>query len=222
MIHNKPSRQKTFAQHCNKGFVLGSYPENYRCWNLWTTSTKSTRVSGTVFFKHNYITNPETTPSDAIISATNIMTETLRTHTPINMCEEDLEALRLLDTIFTREARTNTNVQIKEITIWTPTRVITTTPNQDTKKTRTASLQEHTTQPRLQQTIFTDLPKQSATQSNENPATNNRIRRNGRTLTQEEMLASIQRQQTDMNARTLEPRKSPRHMLNAVLNKDTG
>ena len=93
MIHDKPSRQKTFAQHCRKGFVLGSPPEHYQCWNLWTTSTKATRVSGTVFFKHNYITNTGTTPSDAIIAAANRMTETLRNHTPINMCEDDLEAL---------------------------------------------------------------------------------------------------------------------------------
>ena len=36
------------------------------------------------------------------------------------------------------------------------------------------------------------------------------------------MLASIQLQQTEMNARTLASRKFPRHMLNAVLNEDTG
>ena len=135
MIHDKPSRQKTFAQHCSKGFVLGSSPEHYQCWNLWTTSTKATRVSGTVFFKHNYITNPETTPTDAIIAAANRMTETLRNHTPINMCEDDLEALRLLETIFTRAAATNTNIQIKATPIRTPPRVLPTTPNLDTNKT---------------------------------------------------------------------------------------
>ena len=29
MIHDKPSRIKTFAQQCSKGFVLGSSPEHY-------------------------------------------------------------------------------------------------------------------------------------------------------------------------------------------------
>ena len=96
MIHNKPSRRKTFAQHCSKGFVISSSPEHYRCWNLCTTITKATIVSGTVFFKHNYITNPETTPTDSIIAAANRMTETLCNHTPINMCENDLEVLRRL------------------------------------------------------------------------------------------------------------------------------
>ena len=36
------------------------------------------------------------------------------------------------------------------------------------------------------------------------------------------MLACMQLRPTDMNTRTLESRKSPRHMLNAVLNEDTG
>ena len=184
MIHDKPSRKKTFAQHCSKGFVLRSSPEHYRCWNLWTTSTKATRVSGTVFFKHNYITNPETTPTDAIIASANRMTEKLRNHMPINMCEDDLEALRRLETIFTREAATNTNSQIKATPMRTPPRVIPTTPNLYTNKTQTASLQERTTQPTVRQTIFTNMSNQPITQEIETPATNTRSRRNGRTLTQ--------------------------------------
>ena len=65
MIHENPSRRKTSARHCSKGFVLVSSPEYYQCWNLCTTSMNATRVSGTVFFNHNYITNPETTQTDA-------------------------------------------------------------------------------------------------------------------------------------------------------------
>ena len=169
MIHNKPSRRKTFAQHCSKGFVLGSSTENYRCWNLWNTSTKATRVSGKFFFKHNHIKNPETTPTDAIIAAANRMTETLRDHTPINMCEDDLESLRLLETIFTKASATNTNLLIKATMIRTPPRVLPTTPNLDTTKTRTASLQERATQPRVQKTIFTNMSKQKGTQAIETP-----------------------------------------------------
>ena len=183
---------------------------------------KKTRVSGTFFFKHNYITNPETTPTDAIIAAANRMTDTLRNHTPINMCEDYLEALQRLETIFTRAAATNTNIQIKATSIRTPPRVITTTPNLDTNKTRTASLQERATQPRVQQTIFTDRLNQLAAQAIETPATNTRSRRNGRTLTQEAILACIQHQPTDMNTRTLVSRKFSRHMMNVVLNEDTG
>ena len=145
MIHDKTSRRKKFAQHCSKGFVLGLSPEHKRYWNLWHTSTKATRVSGKVFLKHNYITNPETTPSDVIISAANRMTETLCTHTPINICEEDLEALQRLETIVAKAARTNSDVHIQATPIQTPPRVQTTPSDQDTNKTCTASLQKRST-----------------------------------------------------------------------------
>ena len=175
-----------------------------------------------IFFKHNYTTNNETTRTYAIIDAANIMTETLHNHTPINMCEDDLEALSRLEKIFTRAAATNTNSQINATPIRTPPRVLPTTPNLDTNKTRTASLQECTTQPRVQQKIFTDMSNQLTDQAIETPVTNTRSNRNSRTITQESMLACMQRQPTDMNARKLASRKFPRHMLNAVLNEDTG
>ena len=62
------------------------------------------------FLKHNYIKNIETIPADTIISSANLMTETLRTYTPIKMCKEDLEALQRLETIFSRAAQTNSDV----------------------------------------------------------------------------------------------------------------
>ena len=91
------------------------------------------------------------------------MTETLRNHTPISMCEDDLEALRHLKTIFTRSAQTNSDVQIKPTPIRTPPRVQTTTPEQDTNKARTEALEELDTQTGVQQNIFTDIVKPAAT-----------------------------------------------------------
>ena len=170
---------------------------------------KATRVSGTVFFKHNYIKNPETTPTDIIVAAANRMTETLRKHTPINICEDDVEALRCLETIFTRAATTSNNSQTKATPMRTPPRVLPTTPNLDINKTQTVSLQERTTQPRVCQKIFTDLSNQPTTQAMETPATNTRSRRNVRTLTQEAMLEGMQSRPTDMNARKQVSRSVP-------------
>ena len=31
MAHDKPNRRKSFAQHCSKGWILGTSPEHYRC-----------------------------------------------------------------------------------------------------------------------------------------------------------------------------------------------
>ena len=142
-------------------------------------SNKSIRHS---FLKHNYITNPETTPADAIISATNRMIETLCTHTSINMCKEDLEALQRLETIFARAARTNSDVQIKATPIRTPPKVHTIAHDQDINKARTSALQELATQPRVQKTIFTNISKPAATSANKTPVANTRSRRNSITL----------------------------------------
>ena len=163
MIHDKPSQRKTFAQHCSKGFVLGSSPEHYRCWNLWNTSTKETRVSGTVVFKHTYIINPETSPADAIISAANRMTETLLTHKRSNMCKEDLEALQRLEIVLSKAERTNSDVQIKSTPIRPSPRAQPTTSEQDKNKAFTAALEELAAQPRAKQKIFTDILEPAAT-----------------------------------------------------------
>ena len=73
LIHEKPTCRKIFAEHCKKVYVLGTSYEHYRCWNLWINETRTPRVSGTVFFKHKYITNPTVTPKDAdVASAANI------------------------------------------------------------------------------------------------------------------------------------------------------
>ena len=56
--HDKPHRRKTFAEHCSKGYVLGTSFEHYRAWIIWMKDTRRTRVSTTVFHKHKYISNP--------------------------------------------------------------------------------------------------------------------------------------------------------------------
>ena len=45
LVHVKPHRRKTFAEHCKKGFVLGTSFENYWAWVMWMKDTRATRVS---------------------------------------------------------------------------------------------------------------------------------------------------------------------------------
>ena len=40
LIHEKPSRRRTYAEHCVKAYGLGTSPEHYRCWNLWAQERK--------------------------------------------------------------------------------------------------------------------------------------------------------------------------------------
>ena len=131
MVHDPPNKRRTFAQHCSKGYVLGTSTEHYRCWNLWNIKTKATRVSETAFFKHKYITNPTVTPEDAIISAANRMSQALRQYKPNNMCEDDVQALSRLEHIFTKAANNNSTVNIQAIEPPTTPRVQTAlTPHQ--------------------------------------------------------------------------------------------
>jgi hypothetical protein len=69
LVHDKPQRRRTFAEHCRKGFVLGTSFEHYRGWEMWMIGTRSTRISATVFHKHKYISNPTVTPADTVIAA---------------------------------------------------------------------------------------------------------------------------------------------------------
>eukprot|EP00804_Cyclotella_cryptica_P023928 CCRYP_010044-RA/>CCRYP_010044-RA protein AED:0.06 eAED:0.07 QI:0/0/0/1/1/1/3/0/1072 len=69
LVHDKPHRRKTYAQHCSRGWIIGTSTEHYRCWKIWSPTTRSTRIAATVFFKHKYITNPSVTPTDALIAA---------------------------------------------------------------------------------------------------------------------------------------------------------
>ena len=78
LVHDKPQRRRSFAQHCSKVRVLETSPEHYRCWKFWTKNTRTTRISGTMFFKHKYITNPTVTPEDTITAAAINLADSLR------------------------------------------------------------------------------------------------------------------------------------------------
>ena len=154
MIHDKSNKHKTFAQHCSKGYVLGTSPEHYRCWNLWTIKTKATRISDTVFFKHKYITNPSVTPKDAIISAANRMSEALRMYKSNTMQEEDIQALHRLEAIFKEAAVNNDTVEIQATTTIPSPRVQAKQQQVRNHKALTAALEEMAKPPRVEHTMF--------------------------------------------------------------------
>eukprot|EP00804_Cyclotella_cryptica_P019412 CCRYP_006613-RA/>CCRYP_006613-RA protein AED:0.27 eAED:0.27 QI:0/-1/0/1/-1/1/1/0/573 len=100
LVHDKPHSCKSFAQHCTKGYVIGTSHEHYRCWKVWTPTSRTTRISATVFFKHKYITNPSVTPADAIIAAaanlSHLLTNNLQTHHNNKVNQTDLTQLQIL------------------------------------------------------------------------------------------------------------------------------
>ena len=53
LVHVKPHKRRTYAQHCKKGFVIGTSFEHYRCQKIWMKDTHGTCISGAVWFKPN-------------------------------------------------------------------------------------------------------------------------------------------------------------------------
>ena len=78
LVHDKPHKRCTYAEHCTNAFVLGTSIEHYRCWQFWNPSTCATRISGAAFFKHKYLTNPTITAEDQVIVPVAYLTDTLQ------------------------------------------------------------------------------------------------------------------------------------------------
>ena len=93
LVHDKPKRRGTFAEHCSKGFVLGTAFEHYHSWIMWTKDTRATRISATVFHNHKYITNPDITPKDRVIAATGKLADAIKCRISPHLRKTILEQL---------------------------------------------------------------------------------------------------------------------------------
>ena len=104
LVHDKPQRRRTFAEHCKKGFVLGTSFENYCGWKMWMLNTQIISISATVFHKHKYISNPTVTPGDAVIVAAQNLAAALKRKMPHYLQGSPLSKLSRLSKIFSDAA----------------------------------------------------------------------------------------------------------------------
>jgi hypothetical protein len=76
--------------------------EHHRCFKVYITKTRATRISNTVFFKHQYITNPEVSPETIVIQAGQHLTSALQGTT---LQESEMaEASKNISKLFTKIA----------------------------------------------------------------------------------------------------------------------
>jgi hypothetical protein len=75
--HLVPSIRETWAPHTTSGFYVGNSWEHYRCHEVFISGTRHTGICSTVFFKHKYLTMPTLTPSDALICASDNLTDAI-------------------------------------------------------------------------------------------------------------------------------------------------
>ena len=103
LVHDKTKIRGTFAENCSKAFVLGNAFENYCSWIMWMKDTRSTKILATVFQKHKYITNPDITPKDWVISATGKLADSLKGRMPPHLRETTINKLDRIGTILKHE-----------------------------------------------------------------------------------------------------------------------
>jgi hypothetical protein len=209
LVHDKPQRRKSFAQHCSKGWVIETSPEHYRCWKVWNKATRTTRISATMFFKHKYITTPTVTPADIITAAAHNLAQALQNNMKaLAKGETNIKDLKRLKQILSRANIINPN-------------------NTDCAAPRVAQ-QPDTPPPRVRNTVApprvptlstnkTECPTHPPTSP---PAMNTRSRR-AQTITQETMLRMLNIQGNSMTAKQSAHRRLPKEVLAAVLNVET-
>ena len=78
MAHVKPKNRRTWDTHGEVGFNIGTSMEHHRCFHVYIVKTRATRVSDSIFFKHQYITNPQVTPETLILKAAAELTSALK------------------------------------------------------------------------------------------------------------------------------------------------
>jgi hypothetical protein len=77
-MHESANRRKTWNPRSVGGWYIGTSMEHYRCHKIFCESTRSERISDTVFFRHQYITQPSLTPEDHIVKAVSDLALALR------------------------------------------------------------------------------------------------------------------------------------------------
>ena len=68
-MHVKPDKRRSWDTRSEPGFNLGTSMEHHSCFRVYVMRTRATRVSYTVFFKHQYITNPTISPESLVVAA---------------------------------------------------------------------------------------------------------------------------------------------------------
>jgi hypothetical protein len=102
MAHVKPKNRRTWDVHADKGFNIGMAMEHHQCFHVYIVKTRATRVSDRVFFKHQYITNPQIMLETLVIKVAAELTNVLKG--TVSQDIKTAEALQKVSSLFTKIA----------------------------------------------------------------------------------------------------------------------
>jgi hypothetical protein len=102
MAHVKPKNRQFLDIQADTGFKIGMAMEHHQCFHIYIKKTRATRISDTVFFKHQYIINPQVTPKTIIKKAAWDLTSALNGMVSHN--GKTAESLQKFSKVFTKMA----------------------------------------------------------------------------------------------------------------------
>ncbi len=104
MDHVKPKNRQFWDVHVDTGFNIGTGMEHHQCFHIYIVKTRATRISDTVFFKHQCITNLQVTPETLVIKVALDLTCALKG--TVSHDGKMTEALQKFSKLFTKIAAT--------------------------------------------------------------------------------------------------------------------
>ena len=81
--------------------------EHHRCYRVYITKTRATRISDTVAFQHQYITTPTISPESRVIAAAQQLTAALKGSIPTG--NDTAEALTKVSELFAKNRGSKEN-----------------------------------------------------------------------------------------------------------------
>jgi hypothetical protein len=113
IAHETPGRRRTWAQHGQDGWYIGTSLEHYRCYTVYITKTRSNRIVETVdFFPHKF-TLPFPLSNELATQAAADLTHALLNPQPagpfFQVGDEQVIALKRLANIFVSVIPKNAN-----------------------------------------------------------------------------------------------------------------
>ncbi len=68
-MHIRPEARLSWDTRSDPVFNLGISMEHHQCFRVYVMKTRATRISDTIVFKHQYITNPTISPESHVVAA---------------------------------------------------------------------------------------------------------------------------------------------------------
>jgi hypothetical protein len=118
MAHVKPKYQQTWDVHADTRFNIGTVMEHHQCFHIYIVITRATRISNMVFFKHQYIINPQVTPETLVIKAALELTSALKGLVSSN--GKTADAVKKFSKLYTLKGKDNKIINFMCLTMIDP------------------------------------------------------------------------------------------------------